>query len=63
MIYAIEGDIEKAYDTVNFNIMINILKKKIKDKKFLKLIIQGFKAGFIFKDIKHNIRNSTRWHC
>jgi retron-type reverse transcriptase len=38
MNWAIEGDIEKAYDTVNIKKLITILEKKIKDKKFLKLI-------------------------
>lgn len=35
---AIEGDIKSAYDKVNRNILINILGKKIKDRKFLNFI-------------------------
>lgn len=49
---ALEGDIEKAYDTVDFTILMNILKIKIKDKKLLNIIEQGLKAGIIFEDIK-----------
>lgn len=45
--YAIEGDIKAAFDNVDFDIMINILKKKIRDKKFLDLILQGFKCGML----------------
>lgn len=52
--FAIEGDIEKAYDTVDFKIMIEIIKKKICDNKFLKLIEQSFKAGYTLNDIEYN---------
>jgi retron-type reverse transcriptase len=38
MTYAIEGDIEKPYDTINFNKLLQILNRKIKDKKFLNFI-------------------------
>lgn len=36
--YAIEGDIKAAYDKVNRKKLISILEKRIKDRKFLKLI-------------------------
>lgn len=48
--FGIEGDIKGAYDNVNFEIMIKILKEKINDKKLLKLIEQSFKAGIIFNE-------------
>ncbi len=54
MKYAIEGDIQKAYDTVEANKFIEILNRKIKDKKFLKFIKQAFYAGILFKDIYDN---------
>ena len=38
MYMAIEGDIKGAYDKVNRKTLINILSKRIADKKFLKLI-------------------------
>jgi group II intron reverse transcriptase/maturase len=47
--WAIEGDIEKAYDTVNHKILIQILKRKISDNHFLNLIYQGLKSGVINK--------------
>jgi group II intron reverse transcriptase/maturase len=50
MTTAIEGDIKGAFDNVNFDIMINILSKTIKDRKFLRLIKQGFKSGILLKD-------------
>lgn len=52
--YAIEGDIEKAYDTVDYKTMIQILKKKIEENKFLKLIEQSFKVGYTLEDIEYN---------
>jgi retron-type reverse transcriptase len=39
--YAIEGDIKGAYDNVDHDILIKILRKKIKDEKFIQLIKQG----------------------
>lgn len=45
--YAIEGDIEGAYDNVQHNTLIKILRKRIKDEKFLELIHSALKAGFI----------------
>lgn len=44
MIYAIEGDIKGAYDNVDHKILMNILRKKISDQKFLKLIKDGLEA-------------------
>jgi retron-type reverse transcriptase len=35
---AVEGDVEAAYDTVNRDKLIEILRKRIQDEKFLKLI-------------------------
>lgn len=45
--YAIEGDISAAYDNVNIPILIKILRKKIKDEKFLNLIKQGCYSGLL----------------
>lgn len=45
--YVIEGDIKGAYDNVNFNILLKILSKRIKDKKFLKLIKKMLLAGIM----------------
>lgn len=48
MSFAIEADIQGAFDNVNFDILINILRKKIKDEKFLKLILHSLKCGINF---------------
>lgn len=41
----IEGDIKGAYDNVDHDILLAILKKRITDKKFLALIRKFLKAG------------------
>jgi retron-type reverse transcriptase len=48
MTFAIEADIQGAFDNVDFEILIKILKKKIKDIKFLKLISNGLKCGIFY---------------
>ena len=37
----IEGDIRKFFDTVNHGIFIKLIKKRVKDKAFLKLLEEG----------------------
>lgn len=49
MEWCIEGDIKGAYDNVNHSTLINILKEKIADKEFLKLIWDGLKCGAVHK--------------
>jgi hypothetical protein len=44
---AIEGDVEGAYDNVKHNILLNKLRLRISDEKFLELIHQALKAGFM----------------
>jgi group II intron reverse transcriptase/maturase len=47
--WCIEGDIKKAYDSINHKILIQILRCKIKDDKFLSLINSALKSGLVFK--------------
>jgi len=60
MTTAIEGDIVGAYNNVQYKRIMNILKKKIIDKKFLALIESGFKAGIEergkFTEIEKGVR-------
>lgn len=51
---AIKGDIVSAYNNVNHKILINILREKIMDKKFLRLISNMLKSGII---------DSNRYEC
>lgn len=43
----IEGDIKGCFDNINHKILIEILGRKIKDSRFLNLIRQFLKAGYM----------------
>nr|YP_009370203.1 putative reverse transcriptase/maturase [Bulboplastis apyrenoidosa]ARO90692.1 putative reverse transcriptase/maturase [Bulboplastis apyrenoidosa] len=45
--YIIEGDISSAYNSVNHKILIKIIEKRIKDKKFLNFLKQLLKSGIM----------------
>ena len=47
MTVAIEGDVKGAYDNVNHDILISILKEKVADKRFLNFLYKGFKCGLL----------------
>lgn len=49
----IEGDIKGCFDNINHQILINILRKRIKDERFIRLIWKFLKAGYI-EDWKFN---------
>ena len=54
--YIIEGDIKDAYNSVNHNLLINFLKIRIKDQKFLKFIKNLLKSGIMDKgSYQHNL--------
>lgn len=43
----IEGDITGFFDQINHQVLINILRKRIKDEKFIRLMWKFLKAGFV----------------
>jgi group II intron reverse transcriptase/maturase len=43
--YYIEADISKAFDDINRNVLINILKEKISDKRFMDLLCKMYNVG------------------
>jgi len=43
----VEGDIKSFFDNINHNILIGILRKKIKDERFLRLIRKFLSAGYM----------------
>ncbi|KAI5912256.1 reverse transcriptase domain-containing protein, partial [Thauera sp. 2A1] len=43
----IEGDIKGFFDNINHNTLIDILRKRIDDERFLRLIRKFLNAGFI----------------
>jgi group II intron reverse transcriptase/maturase len=47
MKWAVEGDIKGCYDNVNHHILINLLRKKIQDERFINLIWKLLRAGIV----------------
>jgi len=43
----IEGDIKEFFDNINHQVLITILRKRIKDEKFIRLMWKFLKAGFV----------------
>jgi group II intron reverse transcriptase/maturase len=49
MVWALEGDIKSAYPSVNHDKLLQLLKLKISDNKFLKLIHLGLRHNITFE--------------
>jgi retron-type reverse transcriptase len=58
----IEGDIKGCFDNIDHNKLILILKNKIKDETFIKLIFKALRVGYgeSRKVIKQNIIGSPQ---
>lgn len=52
--WVIEGDIQSYFDTIDHEIMIKILNRKIDDGRFLELIMRFLKAGYMENGIAYN---------
>jgi group II intron reverse transcriptase/maturase len=50
----IEGDIKGFFDNIDHSILIDLLRKRIKDEKFLRLIRKFLKAGYVDDWKYHN---------
>ncbi len=48
--YAVDLDLEKFFDTVNHDILMHLVARKVKDKPVLKLIGKYLRAGIQDKD-------------
>ncbi len=44
--WLLEGDIKACFDDINHEILVNIMRKKIKDERFLNLIWKFLNAGY-----------------
>nr|WP_207193677.1 reverse transcriptase/maturase family protein [Bacillus sp. TH13] len=55
----IEGDIRGFFDNIDHHILINLLRKRIEDEKFLRLIWKFLKAGYIEDWKYHNTYSGT----
>lgn len=55
----IEFDIKGCFDNIKHDILINLLRKKIADNKFIKLVTYFLKAGYIEDWEYHNTYSGT----
>lgn len=54
--WVIEGDIKRFFDNIDHEIMLNILKKKIKDGRIIEIVRRFLKAGYLeFKKVHNGI--------
>lgn len=44
-LYAVEVDLSKYFDTLNHDLLFNILRRRIKDKRLIELIKKFLKSG------------------
>lgn len=44
--WALEGAVTKYYDSIDHQILVNLLEKKIGDKRFIRLIWEALRAGY-----------------
>lgn len=55
----IEGDIRGCFDNINHEVLISLLSKKVKDARFLQLIREFLKAGYMEDWTYHNTYSGT----
>lgn len=55
----IEGDIKGFFDNINHDILVNILKERIYDERFIRLIRKFLKAGYVEQWKFHNTYSGT----
>jgi len=48
--YVVEGDIEQAYPTIDHHILVKILKKRIDDPRFIRLVWKLLGSGVLFEE-------------
>lgn len=46
MIWLVEGDIKSCFDDIDHHILVSVLRRKIKDERFISLIWKFLKAGY-----------------
>ncbi|HEX2925301.1 MAG TPA: reverse transcriptase domain-containing protein [Ruminiclostridium sp.] len=55
----VEGDIKSFFDNINHKVMVGILAERIKDERFLRLILKFLKAGYLEDWQYHNTYSGT----
>ena len=51
--WIIEGDIKACFDEIDHHILANLLRRNIADDRFINLIWKALRAGYLWKDEKH----------
>ena len=57
--WIIEGDIEKCFDSIPHHVVLNLLRKRIKDERFIDLIRRFLQAGFMEAGQRRNTYSGT----
>lgn len=52
MTFAIEGDIKGMYDNVNHHTLVGLIKKRVKDERFIRLLWKLLRAGYMWEGTK-----------
>ena len=55
----IEGDIKGFFDNINHNVLIEILRKRISDERFIRLIRKFLNAGYLEDWVYHKTYSGT----
>ena len=55
----VEGDIKGCFDNIDHHILVNILKRRIKDEAFIDLIWKLLRAGYLEDWMKHQTYSGT----
>ena len=55
----VEGDIKGCFDNIDHHILVNILRRRIKDENFISLIWKFLKAGYMENWKYHNTYSGT----
>ena len=50
-VWMIGGDISKCFDTIDHQILMNLIMKKVADRQFTKLLWKALKAGYMEADV------------
>ena len=55
----VEGDISSYFDSIDHNVMLSILRERLHDNRFLRLIENLLKAGYIEEWVYHHTLSGT----
>jgi group II intron reverse transcriptase/maturase len=57
--WIIEGDIQSCFDSIPHHVVLNLLRKRIKDERFIDLIRRFLQAGFMEAGQRHDTYSGT----